>query len=373
MKKLILSICVFMLLAYTVIGQAPNAFKYQAIARTIGGGIIANQNIALRISLLQGSPTGSSVYCETHNVTSNGFGMMNLEIGNGLYVSGNFANIDWGSNSYYVKIEMDENGGTNYLPIGTSQLLSVPYALYSGNTGDTTMWKKNSSSIFYNTGKVGIGTTNPTANLHVYSPNSSTLNNVLSEFSPILSSNTSNNFVSHYNQFNANSTYNFSGQQYGLVNRIFAQSGQSGSINKAIVSTNDFYNYGSGSVNDAYCSYFSILNSSTGVITNAYGLSIVMANTAGGSITNGYGIYIPSINATNKWSIYASAATAPSYFAGNIGVGTSSPNSKISVQGGDINILDIGKGIIMKSPNGQCWRVTLDNSGGFVSTSITCP
>lgn len=122
--------------------QVPEAFKYQAIARDLSGNVIANQSISLRINILQGSSTGPSVYCETHNVTTNGFGLMNLEIGNGTYVSGNFANITWVTSTFYVKIEMDATGGTSYQPMGTSQLLSVPYALYaknatSGLTGPT--------------------------------------------------------------------------------------------------------------------------------------------------------------------------------------------------------------------------------------------
>ena len=130
MKKLIISF-LLILFAVSVFAQVPEAFKYQAIARDLSGNVIANQNISLRINILQGSSTGSSVYCETHSVTSNGMGLMNLEIGNGTYVSGSFSGITWGTSTYYIKIEMDATGGTNYQPMGTSQLLSVPYALYA--------------------------------------------------------------------------------------------------------------------------------------------------------------------------------------------------------------------------------------------------
>jgi hypothetical protein len=130
MKKLIFSLSL-MLLAISIFAQVPEAFKYQAIARDLSGNVIANQNISLRINILQGSSTGTSVYCETHSVTSNGMGLMNLEIGNGTYVSGSFSGITWGTSTYYIKIEMDATGGTSYVPMGTSQLLSVPYALYA--------------------------------------------------------------------------------------------------------------------------------------------------------------------------------------------------------------------------------------------------
>lgn len=130
MKKIITTIFLT-LFAISVIAQVPEAFKYQAIARDLSGNIIANQNISLRINILQGSSTGTSVYCETHSVTSNGMGLMNLEIGNGAVVSGNFSGITWDTNSFYIKIEMDASGGTTYQPMGVSQLLSVPYALFA--------------------------------------------------------------------------------------------------------------------------------------------------------------------------------------------------------------------------------------------------
>ncbi len=139
MKKLIFTLIIAMLFAVSVFlpqqasSQVPEAFKYQAIARDLSGNVIANQNISLRINILQGSSTGTSVYCETHSVTSNNLGLMNLEIGNGTYVSGNFSTISWGTSTYYVKIEMDATGGTTYQPMGVSQLLSVPYALYAKN------------------------------------------------------------------------------------------------------------------------------------------------------------------------------------------------------------------------------------------------
>jgi hypothetical protein len=59
--------------------------------------------------------------------------------------------------------------------------------------------------------------------------------------------------------------------------------------------------------------------------------------------------------------------------SGKIGIGTVTPSSILTVSGGDVNVLDIGSGIIMKSPNGNCWRITIDNSGTLIRTAITCP
>lgn len=119
----------FFLFTTGLYAQAPQAFKYQAVARDNSGQVIANQSIGFRISILQNSPTGTAVYAEAHNIASNNLGLVNLDIGAGTGIAGMFSNIIWGSGTYYIKVEMDAAGGTNYLLMGTSQLLSVPYAL----------------------------------------------------------------------------------------------------------------------------------------------------------------------------------------------------------------------------------------------------
>lgn len=137
MKNLIVCILLF-LITSTAFSQSPTSFKYQAIARNSSGAIIANQNISFKISILKGSIGGTSVYTETHNATSNQFGLVNLEIGKGSVVSGTIAAIAWHTDSYFIQVEMDATGGTNYIVMGTSQLLSVPYALHA-TTADTTL------------------------------------------------------------------------------------------------------------------------------------------------------------------------------------------------------------------------------------------
>jgi hypothetical protein len=111
--------------------QSPQAFKYQTVVRNSSNQIVPNQAVGLKISILQGSAIGTAVYVETHATTTNVLGIANLEIGNGSLVSGNFSTISWGTNSYFVKIELDPAGGTAYQNMGTSQLLSVPYALHA--------------------------------------------------------------------------------------------------------------------------------------------------------------------------------------------------------------------------------------------------
>lgn len=115
-------------------GQAPQSFKYQAVARDASGGVLAGKNVSFKISILQGSVTGTSVYSELHAVTTNAFGLVELNIGQGTSPSSVFANINWASGTYFVKVELDPLGGVTFYHMGTSQLLSVPYSLLSKKT-----------------------------------------------------------------------------------------------------------------------------------------------------------------------------------------------------------------------------------------------
>ena len=115
-----------------VLGQgSPNAFNYSAVARDGAGTLVTNQAIALQMSVLQSTAVGSLVYQETHNVSTDDYGLFNLIIGSGAIQQGTFSSINWAGDSYYLKIEMDITGSTNYTNMGTTQFLSVPYAMHS--------------------------------------------------------------------------------------------------------------------------------------------------------------------------------------------------------------------------------------------------
>lgn len=102
------------------------------IARNNSGTELVSQAIGVKISVIDGAPNGTVVYAESHDVTTNVFGLFSLQVGNGTLLSGNFAAINWGSGSKYIKTEIDPNGGNTYSVAGTSELQSVPYALYAG-------------------------------------------------------------------------------------------------------------------------------------------------------------------------------------------------------------------------------------------------
>jgi hypothetical protein len=134
MKKLILyPILAICLMSFGLSAQAPQKFSYQAVIRNGSNALIANTTVGVKISLLQSSPAGGVVYAERHTPTTNANGLATFEIGAGSRISGTMPGIDWGNGSYYIKTEVDPSGGTSYSVTGTSQLLSVPYALHAAS------------------------------------------------------------------------------------------------------------------------------------------------------------------------------------------------------------------------------------------------
>ena len=112
--------------------QAPNYFKYQAVARDINGQVITGP-IDVRLSFLKDGSDGSAVYVESHTVTSNPQGIFDLTIGKGTIVNGDLKDLQWSNHEYWIKIELKTPGNSSFVEMGRSQLLSVPYALYAAD------------------------------------------------------------------------------------------------------------------------------------------------------------------------------------------------------------------------------------------------
>ncbi len=112
-------------------------FKYQAVIRNANGDLLVNQQVSFKTTILSGSAIGTEIYSETHTVGTNGYGVVNLNIGNGTAVSGSYSNIDWSSATHFLKTELDITGGSSYQFMGTSQILSVPYAEYAEMSGSS--------------------------------------------------------------------------------------------------------------------------------------------------------------------------------------------------------------------------------------------
>ena len=117
--------------------QAPEKLTYQAVVRNAGNALVTNTQVGVRVSVLQGSASGSAVYVETQTATTNANGLMTVEIGGGNAQQGVFADIDWANGPYFLKTETDPSGGSNYSVTSTQQLLSVPYALYAKEAGNS--------------------------------------------------------------------------------------------------------------------------------------------------------------------------------------------------------------------------------------------
>ena len=109
--------------------HAPEKMSYQAVIRNSSNQLMPNTVVGMQISILKGSSTGTLVYTETQTPTTNANGLVNIEIGGGT----GFDTISWQNAAYFIKTETDPTGGTNYTITGTSQLLSVPYSLFSKN------------------------------------------------------------------------------------------------------------------------------------------------------------------------------------------------------------------------------------------------
>lgn len=182
---------------------APEAINYQSVARDLSGTTLPNRLLGVQVTIRNSNSSGPIDYQEIWNVQTNSLGIYNLQIGRGTVVIGDFSMIDWGVSAHFAEIAIDINGGTSYVVQGTSELLSVPYALYAKNVetisevdGDTTNelqqisldtnnvlkisngnsiylpydsshWKSNSPDLYYQGGNIGIGLVSPDEKLHL--------------------------------------------------------------------------------------------------------------------------------------------------------------------------------------------------------------
>ncbi len=304
MKNLYLTAVFTFFALFLTWAQSPEQFNYQAVIRNSGGNILANQGVGIKFNIRQATAAGNIVFSETFATTTNEYGMVNLQIGNGTAVTGTIAGINWGSGPYYLEFMVDSAGGSNYSAIGTSQLLSVPYALYAKNGGGN-YWKPNTNStgISYDQGNVVVGQQSIAAYDKFF---------ILSDEADVNASN-----LVLLNKNAATQT------RMTITNNAF---------NSMVLGLNNSSSpYGA---NEGFLFYFNNFDFKIGV---------------GG---------------VERMRFKSD---------GKIGIGTTNPKSQVQVKGGDIYLEDVNAGVIMKSPNGNCWKLTVDNSGNPVFTTITCP
>ncbi len=163
MKKVIISFALLCLMLYSAVGQVPQQFSYQAAIRDNDGGVVANQMVSVRVSLLKSTADGEVVYQELHDVETNAQGIISLPVGAGTVETGVFSETPW-SESIFIKVDVKIGDASDYSTMGVSQILSVPYAIQAGNaiqgdgalgntvTHDGSMWAAtNRISINENT------------------------------------------------------------------------------------------------------------------------------------------------------------------------------------------------------------------------------
>ncbi len=313
MKKITL-VLISLIGAISLMAQAPHSFRYQTVVRNNSGELLADNPVGLKISILKNSPTGMVVFSETYNLFTNSLGMINISVGTGSPLSGSVDAIDWGNGEYFLRIDVDKDGGINYEFLGTSQLLSVPYALYAekagnGGTQSELYWKRNGNSLYYSDGYIGIGTDSPDFKLHIAENN----NKVVIGYQP------------------------------------------------------------------AYDGPFLNLYSSTTDLAAmlAFGVAKVDYEKNENTLALKDWAYIYGNNLNAGISILPDMQYAPEGLyikrGGLIGIGTPLPAARLEIADGDVYIKDINRGIIMTSPNGQCWRGTINNSGLLQFSAIPCP
>lgn len=152
MKKSFTFIFIF-LFATLIFSQSPSKFSYQGVVRNSSNALVSNSAVGVKMSIKQGSATGTTVYSETHTKTTNENGLFTLEIGTGTILNGIFSNIDWSNGPFYLTSDIDLTGGTNYTLSNTSQMMSVPYALYAEKSG-TSSNSSSSSEVSFLPGSI---------------------------------------------------------------------------------------------------------------------------------------------------------------------------------------------------------------------------
>lgn len=342
MKRLVFSL---LMITGTLIAaaQVPQAINYQAVARTAQGLLIPDQQVGVRFSILEGNANGTLLYQETAVTTTNNFGLFTLAIGNGTPVTGSFNIINWGNGvSKYLKVEVAPGGGITYTIQGTTQILSVPYALFSEKTR---LFAGNAISITNG---------NTIAANYVAGAGINITGNVIA----------ATGGGSGYWLPDANGIYyqnplggvGVGGNTEGASALTVTQKATGGSSAAAVFKGSDTWQ--------------TVLRVDNSSVAPAASWALTVAGTGNTAApVSSFSLY----NGTNDRFVWSADVATSSLAVGGTSNRILAPKSKLHVYGGDVNIEQIGSGIILKSPNGQCWRITIDNTGNLVRTAITCP
>jgi len=341
------------------IAQVPNIINFQAQAVNNDGSIISNQAIKTRLSILD-TPTGVAVYSEVHSVTTSSAGLIGVGIGNGSIENGDFYSIKWEEYPKYIKVEIDLLNGAGYKLVSTSQLVTVPYSFFSAKA-DTSLHDSDNQELIVIGNQISISNGNS-----VNIPSQWT---TLTSDPNLLGIKFTDGKTGEY-EF-SNGTPTLGGVSVGLTVRNKKEFGGSWSFlsleSSSLTSSRskiDFKNpighYSIETQDTTLLFYHWRGNGGTPILQYRPDLGFLFQQ----------GFVTPlGLNSTRRLMLIGES--------GNIGIGdfdsVRKPKSKLQIQAGDVYIDAIGTGVILKSPNGGCWRVTIDDSGNLVKTAITCP
>jgi trimeric autotransporter adhesin len=372
----IVTFLLFLSVVFSSTAQAPESFKYQAVARDLSGQTVNNSTISLRLSILNNATSGSIVFQETQSVTTNDFGLFSISIGEGSLVAGSFSGIDWANGAKFLKVETDFTGGSAYTEMGTSQLLSVPYALYAKyagtallpngtSTGNTSFWNgtewvTNNSNIYNNGNFIGLGTNAPLQKLDIRGQvNISLDSSYMINNNSVLNTRGTNNLNVGF-QAGMNTTIGFHnvhiGTFSGMANTIGSQNSFIGSetgVSNIDGMMNSFFGRRAGFLNTAgnentFIGCYAGQNNSIGNHNSFFGVTTGNSNTTGEENTF-LGAHAGYYNSTgnNNTFIGNFAGQFNSVGSNNVFIGFNAEGSSSNLT----NAIVIGAGSVVNSSN----------------------
>lgn len=456
-------------------GVIPQRFSYQGIARGDDGLPLPNSPLIVKLSIHDGSVIGNIVYQEEHDVSTNPFGLFTLQVGGGSASIGTFSQINWTSNLKYLRVEIDFGGEDGYVLLGTTQLLSVPYALAAGTPTDMSLNDlidvtsdddpPTGSALIWNGTTWEAGTSGSAGSLVL----DATLTGEATSSSPLRIARQGATFGqvlvwdgTTWTPGDDEGENLSAGPGIEILNKEIRHGAHTGDVSGTVQLTvtgllgrplvnfapttgqvlkfvegqgwlpstdnSQVYFPGNGIVitgntlsSDLWTENGANIyrvNGNVGIGTGSplqqlqisknfqLGGAFMPGGQAGvvGQILVSNGVNTPplwkypsEVVANSSWSLTGNANTSvginflgttdaqPLLFKtngsermrilsdGNVGIGETSPGTALEVGNGDVYINDIGNGVIVKSPNGNCWRITVDNAGVLTTAQVTCP
>ncbi len=331
-----LTLIFILIFHYNSFGQENDAFNYQAVIRDEYGEILKNHELNLLFEIIEADTAGNVVYSEIHTAKTNTYGLVALEIGNGNPIIGDMQNIMWANTIMFVRVSIDLNQSGDYEGVSTSQLLPVPFALHAKYSSDS-YWKKNSGSINFIDGNVGIGDAQPQNSLSISGEKTGlertmvSINNLSNSSLNSAALEVKAGSVSNYTTLRMHSdNYSYSwwakhGQLKTLGDGLIIEATKSDGLGGDIV----FVNGQTGSTNVEKTVNMLIGgngNVGIGTVNPEFKLDIEGSLNADGIFLNGEPLNLGQ-------SLWQTNETATYYSAGNVGIGNAQPQNALSITG----------------------------------------